>query len=198
MLCVTGADSCTHLTRSALSTTPGGSPHSSAHLAACEWSANPFATLPSESDWTATGGASIPVEIRNPVPWPATAYRDIHAGDRGEYLARRQRRRHNLHMHKSHPAIGRPENLSSDLVEVCCRQYLRTGRAAVDQMFHDTTEESCTIWRAESANNATSNRSGRPSAGRINQESTGRVTSEGTNDRRACRQGSLPKLVKND
>jgi hypothetical protein len=49
-------------------------------------------------------------------------------------------------MNEGHPFIRQPENLSSDLMEVCCSQYFRTGGPAVDQMFYDTTKKSCTIW----------------------------------------------------
>jgi len=85
-------------------------------------------------------------------------------------------------MHKRYPAIGRPEHLSSDLMEVCCSQYLRTGETAVDQVFYDATEEPCTIWMAELASNATSYRRGQPSPARTDHETTGRVTRERTSD----------------
>jgi len=88
---------------------------------------------------------AIPVKIRNLVPRPATDSRDIHTRDGGQGLACRGRREHNLHMNEGHPATRRPENLSGDLVEVCCSHYFGAGRAPVDQMFYDTAKEPCTI-----------------------------------------------------
>lgn len=55
-------------------------------------------------------------------------------------------------MNKGHPFIRQPENLSSDLVEVCCSQYFRAGEPAIDQMFYDTTKKSCTIWTGRVSN----------------------------------------------
>ena len=77
--------------------------------------------------------------------------------------------------------MGRPENLSSNLVKVCCSQYFRTGGTAVDQMFHDTTKEPRTIWMVESANDM-SDRSSRSSAARTDQGTTGRAARERTSD----------------
>lgn len=102
---------------------------------------------------------SIPVKICDLVSGSAPNYWNIHTGDRGESLACGRRRKHNLHMHKRHPVVGGPENLRSDLMEVSCGQYFRTGGAAVYQMFYDTAEETRAIWMAQLANDATSDRS---------------------------------------
>ena len=83
-------------------------------------------------------------------------------------------------MHKRHP-VKRLENLSN-LVEVCRSQYFRAGGAEVDQMFHDTAKESCTIWMAGLANDTTSDRGGQPSAARTDQGAAGRVIRERTSD----------------
>jgi hypothetical protein len=48
-------------------------------------------------------------------------------------------------MNERNSVIGGPENVGSDLVEVCCSQYFRTSRAAIYQMFDDTTKETCAI-----------------------------------------------------
>jgi len=124
----------------------------------------------------------IPVKIRNPIPRTATDSRDIHTGDGGQGLSRRGRREHNLHMNEGYPTIRRPENLRGNLVEVCCSQYLRAVRAAVDQMFYDTAKESCTIWMVELANGTTNGRRDRPSAARMDRERPGGVTRERTSD----------------
>lgn len=84
-------------------------------------------------------------------------------------------------MDEGHPAIRRPENFSSDL-EVCCGQYLRTGRTAIDQMFDDTAKESRAIWITELTNNTIDERRDRRGGARTNHETAGGVGAERMND----------------
>ena len=77
-------------------------------------------------------------------------------------------------MNKRHSAIGRLENIGGNLVKVRRSQYFRTGGATVDQMFYDAAKESCAIWVVELKNDTTSNRRGRQSAARTEDETTAR------------------------
>jgi hypothetical protein len=121
------------------------------------------------------GEAYIPVKIRDLLSRSVTNHWNIYTGDGGQSLACRERRKHNLHVNERHPAIRRPENLSSDLMEVCRSQYFRTTGASVDQMSYDTAKESCTIWMAELANDATGSRRGRSSVTRTDRGTAGKV-----------------------
>jgi hypothetical protein len=85
-------------------------------------------------------------------------------------------------MNERNPAIRRPENFSSDLVEMRCGQYPRTARSTIDEMFDDTAKESRAICMAELVDNATADRRDRRSRAKTNNETTGKATRERRSD----------------